>query len=81
VTALATQTLIDGVLARERQMLSRAITLTESSREDHREQAQAVLQALLPRTGKAMRVGVSGVPGVGKSSFIETLGQRLIDSR
>ena len=59
-------------------MLSRAITLTESSREDHRTQAQAVLQALLPRTGKAMRVGVSGVPGVGKSSFIETLGQRLI---
>ena len=79
MTALATQTLIDGVLARERQMLSRAITLTESSREDHREQAQAVLQALLPRTGKAMRVGVSGVPGVGKSSFIETLGQRLIE--
>ena len=79
MTALATQTLIDGVLARERQMLSRAITLTESSREDHREQAQAVLQALLPRTGKAMRVGVSGVPGVGKSSFIESLGQRLIE--
>ena len=79
MTTLATQTLIDGVLARERQMLSRAITLTESTREDHREQAQAVLQALLPRTGKAMRVGVSGVPGVGKSSFIETLGQRLIE--
>lgn len=68
-----------GVLARERAMLSRAITLTESSLPAHQEQAQDVLQRLLPRTGKAMRVGISGVPGVGKSSFIEALGLRLIE--
>jgi len=77
--SLTTQALIDGVMARERQILSRAITLTESRLETHREQAQEVLLSLLPRTGKAMRVGISGVPGVGKSSFIETLGIRLIE--
>ncbi len=67
-----------GVLARERAMLSRAITLTESGLPRHRDKAQEVLQQLLPRTGKAMRVGISGVPGVGKSTFIEALGLKLI---
>ena len=67
-----------GVLARERAMLSRAITLTESRLARHRDKAQDVLQRLLPRTGKAMRIGISGVPGVGKSTFIETLGLKLI---
>lgn len=76
---LTSVTLADGVLARERAMLSRAITLTESSLPAHQEQAQEVLQRLLPRTGKAMRVGISGVPGVGKSTFIEALGLRLIE--
>jgi len=68
-----------GVLARERNVLSRAITLTESSLQKHQEIAQGVLQQLLPRTGKAMRVGISGVPGVGKSTFIEALGMQLIE--
>ncbi len=76
---LSSEELAYGVLARERAMLSRAITLTESSLPAHQEQAQDVLQRLLPRTGKAMRVGISGVPGVGKSSFIEALGLRLIE--
>lgn len=76
---LSSEELAYGVLARERAMLSRAITLTESSLPVHQEQAQDVLQRLLPRTGKAMRVGISGVPGVGKSSFIEALGLRLIE--
>lgn len=77
--ALNSEALADGVLARDRAILSRAITLTESSLASHQTQAQEVLQRLLPRTGKAMRVGISGVPGVGKSTFIEALGMRLIE--
>ncbi len=73
------QAIAYGVLARERAMLSRAITLTESSLESHRNKAQDVLQQLLPRTGKAMRIGISGVPGVGKSTFIEALGLKLVN--
>ncbi len=77
--ALTAQEIAYGVLARERAMLSRAITLTESNLARHRDKAQDVLQQLLPRTGKAMRIGISGVPGVGKSTFIEALGLKLID--
>ncbi|MFK7890646.1 MAG: methylmalonyl Co-A mutase-associated GTPase MeaB [Granulosicoccus sp.] len=73
------QALADGVLARNRAMLSRAITMTESGLPAHQELAQSVLQRLLPRTGKAIRLGISGVPGVGKSTFIEALGNLLID--
>jgi LAO/AO transport system kinase len=52
--------------------------LLESTRPDHRRQADALLDELMPRTGGAMRIGISGIPGVGKSTFIETLGLRLI---
>lgn len=76
---LSSEELAYGVLARERSVLSRAITFTESSLPAHRELAQSTLQQLLPRTGKAIRVGISGVPGVGKSTFIEALGLRLIE--
>jgi len=76
---LTPETLADGVMARERAMLSRAITLTESTLPTHRELAQSTLQQLLPRTGKAIRVGISGVPGVGKSTLIEALGLSLIE--
>ncbi|MEM8932424.1 MAG: methylmalonyl Co-A mutase-associated GTPase MeaB, partial [Acidobacteriota bacterium] len=72
--------LADGVLAGRRAMLARAITLVESHRAEHRDQAQDLLQRLLPTTGKALRVGITGVPGVGKSTFIETLGCRLADA-
>lgn len=65
------------VLAGDRAALARAITLIESRRADHRAQAGALLQALLPHTGKAMRVGITGVPGVGKSTTIDTLGSNL----
>ena len=78
--AATPEALADGVLARERAALARAITLVESSREADRERAQTMLQRLLPRTGKAVRLGVSGVPGVGKSTFIEALGLRLVDA-
>ncbi len=58
--------------------MAKAITLLESTRADHRAQADALLTELLPHTGKAFRLGLSGVPGVGKSTFIETLGLYLI---
>lgn len=58
-------------------MLARAITLTESSKAEHQQMAEAVLLRLLPHCGKAHRIGITGVPGVGKSTFIDALGTRL----
>lgn len=75
----ATRVLADGVLAHKRRALAKAITLVESTRKDHREQAHALVEALLPATGGALRVGLSGVPGVGKSTFVEALGLYLIE--
>ena len=75
----ADQMLIDGVLAGQRRSLAKAITLIESTRADHQQRAQQVLNALLPKTGNAIRVGISGVPGAGKSTFIEALGVWLIE--
>jgi len=69
--------LVAGVLAGDRASVARAITLVESKRADHREQAQALLAELLPRTGKSIRIGISGVPGVGKSTFIDQFGINL----
>ncbi|MGQ3676365.1 methylmalonyl Co-A mutase-associated GTPase MeaB [Xanthobacter sp. TB0139] len=69
--------LAEGVLKGERAALARAITLVESRRSDHRQRAQALLQSLLPRTGNAFRVGITGVPGVGKSTTIDELGTYL----
>jgi LAO/AO transport system kinase len=62
----------------ERKALARAITLVESSRADHRRDAVALLETLLPATGKAVRLGITGVPGVGKSTFIEAFGVHLV---
>ncbi len=73
------QALVDGVLAGQRRALAKAITLIESTRPDHQQRAQKVLNALLPHTGKAIRIGISGVPGAGKSTFIEALGVWLIE--
>jgi len=69
----------DPVLAGSRAGIARAITLVESSRPDHRVLAQHVLNRLLPYADQARRVGVTGVPGVGKSTFIDVLGGMLID--
>ena len=77
--AAADQQLVDGVLAHQRRSLAKTITLIESTRADHQARAQQVLAALLPHTGRAIRVGISGVPGAGKSTFIEALGNYLID--
>ncbi|MEM7139656.1 MAG: methylmalonyl Co-A mutase-associated GTPase MeaB [Actinomycetota bacterium] len=71
------QALLDGVLAGDRTAIGRAITLVESTHADHRPRATALLEALLPHTGDAQRVGITGVPGVGKSTFIEALGTSL----
>ncbi|MBK9350899.1 MAG: methylmalonyl Co-A mutase-associated GTPase MeaB [Sulfuritalea sp.] len=71
--------LVEGVVAGRRRALAKAITLVESTRADHQQRAQAVLGALLPETGKSIRLGISGVPGVGKSTFIEALGMHLIE--
>jgi LAO/AO transport system kinase len=67
-----------AVRANQRAGLAKAITLVESTRTDHREAAQRLLLELLPESGKAHRVGITGVPGVGKSTFIDALGMHLI---
>lgn len=70
--------LVDGVLARRTRALAKTITLIESTRRDHRERAGRVLAALLPHTGRSIRVGITGSPGSGKSTFIEALGLLLV---
>jgi LAO/AO transport system kinase len=69
--------LVQATRAGDRTMLSRAITLIESKRADHRPAAAALTQALLPDTGKSVRVGITGAPGVGKSTLIDALGSLL----
>ncbi len=69
---------LSGVGAVQRRAIAKAITLLESTRPDHRAQGDELLTALLPHTGKSFRLGISGVPGVGKSTFIEVLGLHLI---
>src|SRR5262244_4460581 len=66
-----------GIRVRERAVIARAITLVESRRADHQQAARRLVQELLPLTGKAVRVGITGVPGVGKSTTIDALGSHL----
>ena len=79
----ADQSLIEDLTGQpspaQRRALAKTITLLESTRLDHRKRADEVLNALLPKTGKSFRLGISGVPGVGKSTLIETLGLYLIN--
>jgi LAO/AO transport system kinase len=70
--------LADAVRKGERRALARAITLVESTRADHRRAAEQLLDALLPDTGRSIRIGITGVPGVGKSTFIERFGLHVI---
>jgi len=72
--------LVESLLAGQRRALAKAITLVESTRADHRQRAQALLGVMLPHSGRSLRIGISGVPGVGKSTFIEALGMFLIGS-
>jgi LAO/AO transport system kinase len=71
--------LAEQVLAGDRRALAQAITLIESNRPQDRNPARALLESLVPHSGKSFRLGISGVPGVGKSTFIERLGNYLID--
>lgn len=72
---------LDGFKNKDRTILARAITLVESANTDHQKLAQELLKALLPQTGKAKRIGISGTPGVGKSTFIEAFGKMLTGSK
>jgi LAO/AO transport system kinase len=74
------KTLIKGVRKQDRRLLSKTITLIESSRRDHQQQARQIVDELLPHTGNAVRLGITGVPGVGKSTFIESLGISLVEA-
>jgi LAO/AO transport system kinase len=69
----------DGVRAGDRRTLAKAITLAESTRADHQALARDVMAALLPATGRALRMGITGAPGVGKSTLIEALGLHLVN--
>jgi LAO/AO transport system kinase len=75
----ALENLAQRILSGDRRALARAITLIESRRLDHQEQAQELVGRLLPATGNAVRLGISGTPGAGKSTFIEALGRHVID--
>ncbi len=68
-----------GVLSGERRALARAITLIESTRPDHREMAEALMHELLPHSGHSVRIGITGIPGAGKSTFIESFGLHVLD--
>ena len=70
---------IQGVLDKDRRVLSKTITLIESSRSDHKVLSRQVIDSLIPHAGKAVRLGITGVPGAGKSTFIESLGMFLIE--
>lgn len=71
---------VDGILSNNRTILSQAITIIESNLAYHQELAREIVEKCLPYTGKSMRIGITGVPGVGKSSFIETMGMHIINT-
>ena len=75
---LSAQAYIDGVLSGDRVILSRAITIIESNLESDKLLAKDIIQAILPASGNSLRIGITGVPGVGKSTFIEAFGKHLI---
>ncbi len=75
--SLSLKEYVDGISKGNRTILSRAITMIESTKTEHRETAQEIIEACLPKTGNSIRIGITGVPGVGKSTFIESLGTFL----
>ena len=79
--ALLLEQVTAGEAAPRRRAIAKTITLLESTRADHRLRADALLNALLPHSGRSFRLGISGVPGVGKSTFIEALGLHPISAR
>lgn len=77
--ALSLDDYVQGITSGDRTILSQAITLIESTKSRHRELAQDIIEQCLPKTGNSVRIGITGVPGVGKSTFIESLGNHIID--
>ena len=78
---LTAEEIIFGILAGDRVILSQAITLVESTLVDHQIKAQKVIEGCLPHSGKSLRIGVTGIPGVGKSTFIESFGKYLLEEK
>ena len=76
---MSTRELADLIRTGDRRALARGITLVESTRADHRDQTRELLDLLLPHAGDSIRIGITGVPGVGKSTFIEAFGAHVID--
>src|ERR1700757_2954888 len=72
---------VEGVLKKDISVLARAITLVESSKAEHQEVSKQIIEKILPHTGKSVRLGITGVPGVGKSTFIEVFGQILVEKK
>jgi len=78
--SVADRTMLEAIRGGDRRALARAITLIESTRPEHRAEAAALVEALLPAAGGAYRIGISGPPGVGKSTFIEKFGLHLVET-
>jgi LAO/AO transport system kinase len=74
----STEELLQGILAQDKRILGKAITLIESKKPEHRVLAEELLKKILPYTGKSVRIGITGVPGAGKSTFIESFGKFAI---
>ena len=80
-TPPSVSTFVEGILAGNRVMLSQAITLIESTRSDHQDLAQQIIEKCLPFSGNSIRVGITGTPGVGKSTFIEAFGTYITETQ
>ncbi|MCI3937428.1 methylmalonyl Co-A mutase-associated GTPase MeaB [Chryseobacterium aahli] len=76
----STEDLIEGIKSGNKRLIAKAITLVESKKEEHRNQAEDLLKKIMPLTGKSIRVGITGVPGAGKSTFIENFGRLAISN-
>ncbi|HXA00397.1 MAG TPA: hypothetical protein VNW99_00310, partial [Cytophagaceae bacterium] len=76
----STKEYVSGILAGERAILAKGITLIESSKAEDRDLSIKIIEKLLPHTGKSLRIGITGVPGAGKSTFIESLGKLIAAS-
>ena len=74
----STEELLQGILAQDKRILGKAITLIESKKPEHRVLAEELLKKILPYAGKSVRIGITGVPGAGKSTFIESFGKFAI---
>ncbi|MDK2841932.1 MAG: GTPase [Anaerophaga sp.] len=76
---LSVEQYVEGILRGDVTILSRAVTMIESNKADHQEMAQQIIERCVPHAGKSIRIGITGVPGVGKSTFIEALGMHILD--